>query len=186
MKKNSYIRGLNKWYILVIQYTKNEEDISLYEADFKKQGNNYYSFFKGNLISKGKNNICEILKEKNNSYKGGDISYYVLLTPIQYLNNFIEDENIKNRVQFIDLPGLNILEKNTEEKTLSNLIEYINLFLYTNYANIVLTKENKQSIVKTLNFNISKKNISIQLSLFLIFLMNWKTKMKMKMKKKVF
>ena len=143
--------------VLVIQYAKNEI-YCLYKADFQKQNNKYYNFIKGDLICEGKNSIKEILNQKNKEYKESqNISYYILTTPIQYLDNFIKDEEIKNKVQFIDLPGLNILEKNIEEKMLSFLIEYINLFLYTNTTNIVFSNENEQIITKMLN-SIMKRN----------------------------
>ena len=152
---------------LIIQYTKSEKDISLFTAEFNKKDNSNYNFIKGELIARGKDNIFETLKDKNNSYLEGDnISFYILLTPIQYLDDFIEEENIKDRVQFIDLPGLNILEKNVEEKMLSRLIEYINLFLYTN--NITASsKENEQTINKMLDL-IMKRNKYINSVIFIL------------------
>ena len=96
---------------LVIQYTKNEEDIALYKANFEKQNANNYSFIKNELISKEKNHISDTLKKLNKDYVNGDISYYILSTPILYLDNFIDDDNIKNKIEFIDLPGLQVLEK---------------------------------------------------------------------------
>lgn len=162
--------------VLIIQYTNEEEDIALYKANFQNQNDTYNLFIKGELLIKGKNCIKETLKEKNKSYIEGEISYYILSTPIKYLDNFIEDENIKKRVQFIDLPGFNVLEDNEEKKMFSNLIEYINLFLFTNYGNIVLSKENKLSIFKTLDLIMERKNYSNSIMFILNLFDNLETK----------
>ena len=112
---------------LVIQYTKNEEDIALYKANFEKQNENNYTFIKNELITKEKNLIYGALQKLNKDYVNGDISYYILSTPILYLDCFIDDVNIKNRIEFIDLPGLQVLENEVEKKCCKN---YLNLLTY--------------------------------------------------------
>ena len=152
--------GLCTNIVLVIQYTKLEKDISLYSANFKKYNNknSYYSFYQDKFITKGKEKVQLKLKELNEKYKVGEISYYILFSPIKFLDEFIEDEKIKSKIQFIDLPGLNTLIKEYEEDMLSNLVEYTDLFLYTNEMNLVFQKGNEEIIGKVLEFIISRKN----------------------------
>ena len=158
---------------LVIQYTKNEEDIALYKANFEKQNANNYSFIKNELISKEKNHISDTLKKLNKDYVNGDISYYILSTPILYLDNFIDDDNIKNKIEFIDLPGLQVLENEVEKKMLQKLFEYVNLFLFINDITVVYSEENEIILTNMLD-SIMKRNKDLNSILFTLNILETK------------
>ena len=119
--------------ILIIQYTKLKKDISLYSV--KKNGdddnNSFVYFIKDKLIAQGEELVKKNLKKINNDYKG-EIQYYILNTPIKFLDDFIEDEKIKEKIQFFDTPGLDSLLKEYTDINFPKLIKCINLFIYMN------------------------------------------------------
>ena len=144
--------------ILIIQYVKYEKDISLYSSKFyKKNSNSLINYFiQDKLITKGEESVKNQLKVINNNSKGG-ISYYIINTPIKFLDQNFEDEKIKEKIQFFDLPGLDSLIKEYTESDFPELMEHINLFIYTNGKNILLQNESESAIKKMLEFILDRK-----------------------------
>ena len=144
--------------IIIIQYTKYEKDISLYSSKKNTENsNNYiYYFMEDKLLEKGEESVKKKLKSLNSDYQEG-ISYYILNTPIKFLDEFIEEEKIKNQIQFFDMPGLDSLKKEYTETDFPKLIKHIDLFIYTNGMNIILQKESELAIKKMLDFILSSK-----------------------------
>ena len=138
--------------ILIIQYTKLKKDISLYSV--KKNGdddnNSFVYFIEDKLIAQGEELVKKNLKNINNDYNGG-IQYYILNTPIKFLDDFIEDEKIKEKIQFFDTPGLDSLLKEYTDINFPKLVECINLFIYMNANNIIFQNESESALRKRLN-----------------------------------
>ena len=88
--------------ILIIQYTKLKKDISLHSAKMNKDddNNSFVYFIEDKLIAQGEVLVKKNLKNINNDYNGG-IQYYILNTPIKFLDDFIEDEELKEKISFL-------------------------------------------------------------------------------------
>ena len=144
--------------ILAIQYTESKEDLSLYSAKFNKNKSDepFLYFIPNELIAKGEEKIKQELKNINNNEKQG-IHYYLLNTPIKFLDLFIEDKNIKEKIQFIDTPGLDSLLKEYTDREFPKLIKYVDLFIYTNTYNIINQKESEMSLKRIIEFILDKK-----------------------------
>ena len=71
------------------------------------------------------------------------------------MNNFYYEFNIKEL--FIDTPGLDTLLKEYTDCNFSKLIEYVDLFIYTNAYNIINQKESEISIKRMIEFILDKK-----------------------------
>ena len=78
--------------ILIIQYTQLKKDISLYSAKLSDEETNdsLFYFIQNELIAQGEESVKTNLKNINNKYQGG-IQYYILNTPIKFLDEFIEE-----------------------------------------------------------------------------------------------
>ena len=142
-----------EWFtkiILIIRYTYSLNDIALYQTSFNEHNENssFYYFKKENLIVKGKekikNKLIELNKEAENM---NEIRSFILETPIEFLNDYIENDYKKEQIEFIDLPGINTQNEILEKEFLSNLIKYSELFLFVNDKNII-QEENKEIIDK--------------------------------------
>lgn len=129
---------------LIIHYTENKDNISLYETKFDNHNkySNFYYFSKEKKISNGKENVKELLK-KLNEKEINEIPYYILETPIEFLDEIIQDNNRKLEIEFVDLPGINI--QKFENSFLSNLIKFTDFFLFINDKDVI-QDENKEII----------------------------------------
>ena len=96
------------------------------------------------------------MKNINNDYEGG-IQYYILNTPIKFLDDFIEDEKIKEKIQFFDTPGLDSLLKEYTDINFPKLIKCINLFIYMNANNIIFQNESESAIRRMIEFIMETK-----------------------------
>ena len=152
---------------IIIKYVKNKEEISLYNTknDINSNSNNYnflkqnYYFIEENkLIVKGEKEVIEKLKQLNDEKKNelnnkenknneGGIDFYILKTPIQFLDNY--DIKEKEKIEFIDFPGLNKSEET--EKIISNLFNCSDYFIFCNSGNIIKEKGSQKIFEKILN-----------------------------------
>lgn len=144
--------------IIIIQYTKYEKNISLYSSKKNTENakNYIYYFMEDKLLAEGEESVKKKLISLNSDYQE-EISYYILNTPIKFLDEFIEDEKIKNQIQFFDMPGLDSLKKEFTETDFPKLIRHIDLFIYTNTMDIILQNESESAIKKMLDFILSSK-----------------------------
>ena len=107
----------------------------------------FYYFLKEekNLYAKGIENVKKKLNELNQNSKN-EIPYFILQTPIEFLDNNIPDLKSKSQIEFVDLPGLNSDEE-IDDNFLSNLINFTEYFLFINDKNVI-QEENKELIEK--------------------------------------
>ena len=135
--------------ILIIQYTQSQDNIALYKTQFDKHNDysGFYYFLKEekNLYAKGIENVKKKLNELNQNSKN-EIPYFILQTPIEFLDNNIPDLKSKSQIEFVDLPGLNSDEE-IDDNFLSNLINFTEYFLFINDKNVI-QEENKELIEK--------------------------------------
>lgn len=104
-------------FALIIKYTKSKEDICLIEAEkvihsqkvFIKEKNN------GEYII-GEENIKNRITQLNNT---NELKYYILKTPIQILDEYNYDDEIKEKLEFLDFPGL-YTSSDVENNVLNN------------------------------------------------------------------
>jgi len=147
--------------ILIIQYINNQDNIALYKTKFDKHNeySSFYFFSKEEEITKGKENVKTKLNELNNNTENlKEIPYYILQTPIEFLDNNISDKKKREEIEFIDLPGINSENELLEKEFLSKLIKYSELFLFVNDKNIV-QEDNKEIIKKFFYIILSEKII---------------------------
>lgn len=64
-------------------------------------------------------------------------------TPIEFLDEIIQDNNRKLEIEFVDLPGIN--NQKFEISFLSNLIKFTDFFLFINDKDVI-QDENKEII----------------------------------------
>ena len=86
--------------ILIIQYINNQDNIALYKTKFDQHNeySSFYFFSKENLITKGKENVKIKLNELNNNAENlKEIPYYILQTPIEFLDNNIPNMSKKKK-----------------------------------------------------------------------------------------
>jgi N-terminal acetyltransferase B complex non-catalytic subunit len=152
---------------LIIHYTENKDNISLYETKFDNHNkySNFYFFSKEKIISKGKENVKEFLKALNEK-KIDEIPYYILETPIEFLDENIQDNSRKLEIEFVDLPGIN--NQKFDSSFLSNLINFTDFFLFINDKDVI-QDENKDILEDFFKNILSEKTyINLNTIMFVI------------------
>ena len=128
------------------------------------QSNNDICYFQINydIITQGEENVKNILKGLNcNFIEKEEDFFYVINVKIEYLDTFINNDEIKEKICFIDLPGYGTKNKFEEKNIYSKFIKSCKLFL-------MVTRDffNEKSVIEKINNIISitsrYQNISIQ------------------------
>ena len=110
------------------------------------------------MIAQGKQESKNKLDDLNRKQKNNDeIPYYILQTPIEFLDDNIKETKNKLEIEFIDLPGFNNNGQNFDI-FFRNLINFTELFLFINDKNVI-QDENKDLIQEFFEILLSEKNI---------------------------
>ena len=144
-------------FILFIRHIDNLNYPKLYELIPIKNGNSY-DFIKDNEIITGENNIKEKIQTINNS--NNEELFYMLEIEIKT----IENKDFLNKVDFLDIPGLNESEKNY----IDDYFPYIKDMI--KYCLIIFSIENYNSKDTLEVLNKVKNNINVPMKNFLLIL----------------
>ena len=141
---------------LILKHVDSEEDIGLFKVDFKITKNDYH--FKYNESKYITNDLNEIHNYLINFNQNKEIKFYLLKIPL-IIFEYIDDYSLKNKIQFIDYPGLDTEFKDQDNNSLGNnnsdtqikiskntdaLLKYTNGFIYVNNGIQVEENSNKQ------------------------------------------
>ena len=74
-----------------------------------------------------------------------------LIIPIKILDEIESDDNIKKKIELIDIPGLDTEQKYLDKTQFGTLIKYSNGFLFVTKKNSTKTKSNKNIMLKVIN-----------------------------------
>ena len=120
--------GIGTKFVNIIRYNEEVGDIpKFYHLKVNYIGNGNYDYFKEkNTEIKGKEKIKEKIKYLNDEFKRKDIPYNELFYMIEIGgSNYIDDKEYLKNYDFVDIPGLNEYNKNSN----SDKSYYQNKFL---------------------------------------------------------
>ena len=122
---------------VILRY-KDEDEFKLYKTKLisRGKGNDEYYFFEENKIPhcEGKENIKDFLTNKNKDTNISDKDAYFLITGKLKVFDFLKlNENIINKIEFIDLPG-NDRENNVfnSKQYYKKILKFSNSCIYLN------------------------------------------------------
>jgi len=136
---------------VIIRY-KNENEFKLFRTKLITRGIGFdqYYFFEDekNPFCEGEINIKNYLRNKNNDKKIDDNDAYVVITGKLKIFDFIQlDDNIINKIEFIDLPGnnreINVFNKKGYYK---KILKFSNICIYINDPKSLETRYNIEKI----------------------------------------
>ena len=144
----------------------------LFKSNLKKENFGYNRYYlemdKNTKPIHGKEKIKEFLQTKNdnrkdiNEYNFND-SFYVIETKIDLLDKLELSEDIKEMIEFIDIPGLNTSQnifEGKEGEAFEKIISVSNLFLFINPIDKSIKDCSNKSILNYL-FKIFEARVSI-------------------------
>ena len=157
---------------LIIKHVDSEKDVALYEGLFKiDQENKFYNISYDSSaplvtnINKVKSCLENLNKNANKKiHKKKGIQFYILQIPLKIFD-YIEDQSLKDSIEFIDYPGLdtdfnnydgnmdknNINSKSILEYNTNALLAYTNGFLFINNGIQVLEHSNRVLLTSILD-----------------------------------
>ena len=151
---------------IIIKHNKNINDFYLYQTkviEFGRGSKKYINYIeKDNYYCRGINNINSYLKTKNSDKKMNDKDTALIIQGRLKIFDFIKlDENLINRIEFIDLPGLNRKDgEEIDKKFYEQILEYCNSCIYINLPAI---KDGTNSDNIRNNYLKDKNNFSLNL-----------------------
>ena len=136
---------------IIIRYSDNVE---LYETKIDSN-RNYYIFSENNRVAEGYKEVREYLESLNYRYGDSESKYfYIVKTPIKCFDDFQYDDDLKDRIYLIDLPGsdtddnkFNSAEEN-ERNAYEKLLSISSSFIYINKGRPIRSQENQQILKK--------------------------------------
>jgi len=147
--------------IIFIRY-KNIQNPRLIKSNLKKENYGYIRYYleidKNFNPIHGREKIRLFLQSKNdnkediNKYNSND-SFYILETKIDLLDKLELSEDIKEMIEFIDIPGLNTSKnifEGEEGESLSKIISVSNLFLFISPIDKSIKDVSNQNILNYL------------------------------------
>lgn len=164
---------------VIIRY-KNENEFKLYKTRLITRGKGFdqYYFFEDEKKSfcEGEINIKNYLENKNNDKKIEDEDAYVVITGKLKIFDFIElDNNIINKIEFIDLPGNN-RENNifNKKEYYKKILKFSNCCIYINDPKSLESQYNIEKISYQYNEDKNKvfPNLKTEFIKTCIFLVN--------------
>ena len=112
---------------VIVRYTDNKKNISLYSAKLKENKNYGFYFVENKLIAKGPKNVKNKIVELNAIQ---ELNYYILYTPIQAYDDLNFEKELKYKIELIDFPGLASFYNDKVEKEIKKLLKNENAFIF--------------------------------------------------------
>ena len=145
----------------------------LYNTIFESKGD--YKYFKEKEIiiectEKNWEKIREILQEqtKVSSNNFSDL-FYILSVPLQFLQDIEIEEEIKNRIEFIDFPGIDVGDNFFEKELFYHLINLSDSFIFINAYDLIKNEDNIEMIRNIIyKIEIRKINFEYDSCLFIL------------------
>ena len=119
---------------------------------------NYYFIDDNKPYCRGIENIKSYLKNKNKDKTIKDEDAYIVITGRLKIFDFIElDQNLINKIEFIDLPGLD-RKNNTfnDNKYYDRILKFSNVCIYINEPKSIDDKNSVNNIIQQYTFDKSK------------------------------
>jgi hypothetical protein len=132
-----------------------EEKYILYKTKFVPKGD-YYCFIEDNIILEAKENNYEIIKnflieETKKDVNDFDNLFFILSAPLLLFKNIKVDSSIKNKIELIDFPGIDVGNSIFEVELFNPLIKLSDSFIFINAYNLINNRNNIEMIQKIVN-----------------------------------
>jgi hypothetical protein len=152
---------------IIIKYIKKGETPKLFDTNFitNESGYNYFEYNKNQPIAEGEKDIFSKINNLNKVCYS-ELKFYLLESPIEFLDKMEIDEEEKKKIELIDYPGL---DTNFDEakKMAENLLKIVDGFIYVLFETSF--DEANQNVL-TLMYNVIKQRINFSFNTCLFIL----------------
>ena len=158
---------------IIVRY-HNKDEPELYKTKFiKKEDSDYYIFEDDNEIyKKGFRCVKEELETLNKVKCNFEDSFFVLKIKIDFLDEFCVENEIKERIEFIDFPGLHTENNFYEQNIFNPLMKFIDGFIFINKNDLIQENSNVVALRDIIN-RIESRKVDLNTDSFLFVLNNF-------------
>ena len=158
---------------IIIRY-HNKDDPELYKTKFI-QKLDYYSFQDSDQpLCSGFKVVHQKLNELNKINDNFENSFYILKIKIQFFDDYLNDE-LKEKIELIDFPGLRTENNFYEEKIFNPLMKFTDGFIFINKNDLIKEKSNVNALKDIIN-RIDSRKFGLNYESFLFVLNNHENK----------
>ena len=154
---------------IIIKYVKKGETPKLFDSKFitNKSGYNYFEYNKDEPIAEGETNIYSTICGLNNEYSNNsNLEFFLLESPIEFLDKMNITEEEKKKIELIDYPGLDTEFELAKVKA-KDLLKIVDGFIYVLFE-ISFDKANKDVFILMYNTIKERINFSFNTCLFIL------------------
>ena len=157
----------------IVVRNNNQGKYILYSTEFEPKGDYYY--FKEKKIIKNCDggNWMEIKKylEEQTKVSSNNFSdlFYILSLPLQFLEDIKIEEKIKDKIELIDFPGIDVGDEIFEKDLFNHLVNLSDSFIFINAYDLIKNADNIEMIQKIIfKIEIRKINFEYDSCLFIL------------------
>ena len=154
---------------IIIKYIKKGETPKLFDTNFitNESGYNYFEYNKDHPIAEGEISINSKIIFLNNEYSNNsEFKFYLLESPIEFLDKTELNEEEKKKIELIDYPGL---DTNFEKAKImaENLLKIVDGFIYV-FFETSFDDANQNVLIRMYNILKNRINFSFNTCLFIL------------------
>ena len=158
---------------IIIRYHK-EDKPELYKTKFIPKLD-YYIFEDSNEpICSGFNDVKKKLKELNRVNEKFEDSFYILKIKIEFYDEYQIEDELKEKIELIDFPGLHTENNFDKKEIFAPLIKFIDGYIFVNKNDLIEEKSNFEALIYIINI-IQSRRFCLNTDTFLFILNNFKT-----------
>ena len=161
---------------IIIRYHNNDIP-QLYKTKFiKKEKLDYYLFEDSNEpVCSGFNDVKKELEKLNEDNKNFEDSFYILKIKIEFYDEYNIEDELKEKIELIDFPGLHTANNFYEQNIFGPLMKFTDGFIFVNKNDLIKEGSNFEALIDIID-KIESKKFGLNTDTFLFILNNFKTK----------
>ena len=161
---------------IIIRY-HNSDIPQLYKTKFiKKEKLDYYLFEDSNEpVCSSFDNVKKELEKLNEDNKNFEDSFYILKIKIEFYDEYNIEDELKEKIELIDFPGLHTANNFYEQNIFGPLMKFTDGFIFVNKNDLIKEGSNFEALIDIIN-RIESRKFGLNTDTFLFILNNFKTK----------
>ena len=141
---------------IIIRY-HNKNIPELYKTKFIPKSDYYYFEDSINPLGSGFKEVYNKLEELNKINDKFEESFYILKIKINFYDEYNIDNELKEKIEFIDFPGLHSENNFYEDKIFTLLMQFTHGFIFIIKNDLIKEKSNVEALIEIINRIDSKK-----------------------------
>ena len=159
---------------IIIRYHNNNTP-ELYKTKFIQKSDYYFFEDSNEPVCTGFDNVKKELEKLNKVNEKFEDSFYILKIKIEFYDEYQIENELKERIELIDFPGLHTENNFYEQNIFGHLMKFTDGFIFINKNDLIKEKSNVDALTDIIN-RIESRKFSLNTDTFLFTLNNYTEK----------